>query len=201
MEELRSKENLPTLHPILLDVTNAEHITSAVRMVEDSGLPLAGIVNNAGLGYPLPIELADMDRVRDVYEVNVFGVMAMVKAFGPQLRRWKGRVVNVGSVTGTLAAQSDGVYASSKHAVEGLTDALRLELGAWDISVSLIIPGQVRDAFATLCVGMYAEKSRGLAAVVIRWRVACGVRIRGPRAQLGTCSLRSMSCTRASSRR
>ena len=61
----------------------------------------------------------------------------------PTLTAKGGRVVNVGSATGTLAAQCDGTYAASKHALEGLTDSLRLELSAWDMSVSLVVPGQV----------------------------------------------------------
>jgi NAD(P)-dependent dehydrogenase (short-subunit alcohol dehydrogenase family) len=86
-------------------------------------------------------------------------IIAMTQAFAPLLREagssstqggkggggGAGRIVNVGSATGTMAAQCDGVYASSKHAVEGLTDSMRLELSAWDISVSLLVPGQVQS--------------------------------------------------------
>lgn len=137
--------HIPTLVPLILDVTNDEQVKAAVAKAQSLQLPVWGIVNNAGLGYPIPVELADLERVRKVYEVNVLGILRMTQAFAPLLRAAPhGRVVNVGSATGTMAAQCDGVYASSKHAVEGLTDSLRLELSAWDMSVSLIVPGQVR---------------------------------------------------------
>lgn len=135
---------LPTLLPILLDVTKPADIDAAVSKAKALKLPVWGLVNNAGLGYPIPLEFADMQRVRAVYEVNVLGVVAMTKAFLPLLRAAPhGRVVNVGSATGTMATHCDGVYGSSKHAVEGLTDALRLELSLFDMSVSLVVPGQV----------------------------------------------------------
>ena len=136
--------SLPNLRPVILDVTKDSDIQDVVSKVVALGLPLWGVVNNAGLGYPIPIELADLSRVRKVYEVNVIAIIAMTKAFTPLLRKSKGRFVNLGSATGTMATQCDGIYASSKFAVEGLTDTMRLELSAWDISVSLVIPGQVR---------------------------------------------------------
>jgi len=135
---------LPTLLPILLDVTKPADIAVAVAKAKALGLPVWGVVNNAGLGYPIPLEFADMARVRAVYEVNVLGVVAITQAFLPLLRAAPhGRVVNVGSATGTMATHCDGVYGSSKHAVEGLTDALRLELSLFGMSVSLVVPGQV----------------------------------------------------------
>lgn len=154
--ESLKEEGLSDLHPIILDVTKDEDIRSAVRQAQSYGLPVVGLINNAGVGYPMPVELVKMERVRDVFEVNVLSLVALVKAFTPLLRASKGRIINLGSVTGTLAAQSDGIYAASKHAVEGLTDAMRLELRKWDISVSLIIPGQVSRqtslALLPLCI-------------------------------------------------
>lgn len=151
--------HIPTLLPVILDVTKDEDIQSVVEKARELKLPVWGLVNNAGLGYPIPVELADLKRVRQVYEVNVLAIIAMTQAFAPLLREagssstqegqgkggGAGRIVNVGSATGTMAAQCDGVYASSKHAVEGLTDSMRLELSAWDISVSLLVPGQVQS--------------------------------------------------------
>lgn len=139
--------HLPTLHPIILDVTKPADVQAAVAHAKAlAPLPVWGLVNNAGLGYPIPMELADRERVRQVYEVNVLAIIDMTKAFAPLLRAAPGgRIVNVGSATGTMAAQCDGIYASSKHAVEGLTDSLRLELSAWDMSVSLLVPGQVKS--------------------------------------------------------
>lgn len=136
--------SLPNLQPVILDVTREANIQAVVAKAVAMGLPVWGLVNNAGLGYPIPVELAELSRVRKVFEVNVMAIIAMTKAFTPLLRKAKGgRIINVGSATGTMATQCDGIYAASKHAVEGLTDTMRLELSAWDMSVSLVVPGQV----------------------------------------------------------
>ena len=140
-------QGLPTLVPIIMDVTKPQDIEAAVAKAKALKLPLWGLVNNAGLGYPMPLEYSDMKRVRSVYEVNVLSIIAMTQAFLPLLRAAPhGRVVNVGSATGTMATQCDGIYGSSTHAVEGLPDAMRQELSLFDISVSLLVPGQVRAA-------------------------------------------------------
>lgn len=163
VEALQSA-HLPSLHPIILDVTKPADVEAAVEHARTlAPLPVWGLVNNAGLGYPIPVELADMERVRKLYEVNVLAIIAMTQAFAPLLRAApSGRIVNVGSATGTMAAQCDGVYASSKHAVEGLTDSLRLELSAWDMSVSLLVPGQVQSNMWGKLTGLNAPSEKDL---------------------------------------
>ena len=79
--------SLPTLIPIVLDVTNPSDIAAAVAAARATGLPVWGLVNNAGLGYPMPLELVDVDKARAVFEVNVLAVIAMVQAFAPLLRK------------------------------------------------------------------------------------------------------------------
>jgi short-subunit dehydrogenase len=81
--------------------------------------------------------------VRSQFEVNVIGLLAATQAFLPLLRQGRGRVVNLGSVLGRLAIPLMGAYSASKFALEGLTDALRIELLPWGIHVSLIEPGPV----------------------------------------------------------
>lgn len=103
-----------SLHPILLDVTDQDAIKAAAEFAGSLSLPIVGLVNNAGLGYPFPIELANMDKVRQVMDVNIIGVISMVQVFAPLLRPHHGRIVNVGSATGTLAVPCDGIYAASK---------------------------------------------------------------------------------------
>jgi len=163
IEALQSA-HLPTLHPIILDVTKPADVQAAVEYAKAlAPLPVWGLVNNAGLGYPIPVELADMERVRKLYEVNVLAIISMTQAFAFLLRAApSGRIVNVGSATGTMAAQCDGIYASSKHAVEGLTDSLRLEFSAWDMSVSLLVPGQVQSNMWGKHTGHNAPAERDL---------------------------------------
>jgi NAD(P)-dependent dehydrogenase (short-subunit alcohol dehydrogenase family) len=140
------RESSARLTPIRLDVTNADQVAEAALMVRDAvrDSRLAGIVNNAGIAVAGPVEFIPLDKWREQLEVNVLGVVAMVQAFTPLLRENRGRIVTVGSLGGRLAQPMAGPYCASKHALEAISDALRLELRPWDISVSLIQPGGVR---------------------------------------------------------
>jgi NAD(P)-dependent dehydrogenase (short-subunit alcohol dehydrogenase family) len=100
-------------------------------------------VNNAGIGVPGPLEALPLDVFRQHLEVNVVGHLAVTQAFLPLVRQGKGRIVFMGSVAGLLAAPMLGAYAASKHALEAIADALRVELASSGIGVSLIEPGNV----------------------------------------------------------
>lgn len=145
------------LTPVMLDVTDGDQIQAAVRLVQegmgDAGL--AGLINNAGIGVGGPLEFIDLDDLRWQMEVNVIGPMAMIRAFMPLIRQGKGRIVNISSIAGRSATPFMGPYSASKHALEALSDALRVELRPWNIHVSLIEPGAVQTpiwdkAMATL---------------------------------------------------
>src|SRR5262249_55022011 len=114
------------------------------------GYGLDALVNNAGFGVAVPVdEISDAD-LRAQFETNVFGLVAMVCAFVPKMRaRGRGRVVNVSSIGGRMTLPFLGSYNATKHAVESLSDAMRVELGAFGIDVSLIEPGGIRTNFAT----------------------------------------------------
>jgi len=155
------------LTPILLDVTDPRSIEAAVKSVADElrGRALAGLVNNAGIDIASPLETSSIAEVRPQFEVNVIGLLAVTQAFLPLLRQGRGRVVNIGSVLGRLAIPLMGAYSASKFALEGLTDALRIELRPWRIHVSLIEPGPVATPLWSkthLLAGMNGE--RGAAA-------------------------------------
>lgn len=98
----------------------------------------------------------DLERLRQILEVNVIGVVAVTKAFVPLLRRDEGRLVNIGSAAGFTTPPLYGAYAASKHALEAITDASRIELGAWNISVSLLEPGSVESKIREKNVGKHA---------------------------------------------
>lgn len=131
---------------ILLDVTDGETIARAADTVSsaqgDHGL--AGLVNSAGIAVGGALEYLSVERLRRQLEVNVIGLHAVTQAFIPLIRQAKGRIVHIGSIAGRIASPFTGAYAASKHAVEALTDALRLELAPEGIHVSVVEPGQIR---------------------------------------------------------
>ncbi len=135
----------PRLMPIRLDVTDSASISAAshtvAAMVGDRGL--AGLVNNAGIGVAGPIELLPLTDWRRQFEVNVFGLIAVTQTFLPLIRTGRGRIINMGSIAGRASMPFMAPYAASKHALEAITDALRLELQPWCIRVALITPGAI----------------------------------------------------------
>jgi NAD(P)-dependent dehydrogenase (short-subunit alcohol dehydrogenase family) len=133
------------LRTLMLDVTDPELIRAAVETVGQCVGPagLAGLVNNAGIIVPGPLELISADELRRQLEVNVIGQVAMVQAMLPLLRLGRGRIVGVGSIAGRLAPPYLGAYAASKAAMEAVTDSLRVELRAWGIHVALVEPDSV----------------------------------------------------------
>jgi len=111
------------------------------RHVGQAGL--YGLVNNAGIAIGSPLELIPLQQLRRQFEVNVVGQIAVTQAVLPLLRRARGRIVNMGSIAGRGTIPMMGPYSASKHALEALTDALRLELYPWGIEVSIIEPGAI----------------------------------------------------------
>ncbi|HEU5213554.1 MAG TPA: SDR family oxidoreductase [Gaiellaceae bacterium] len=134
--------------PLILDVTDERAIRAAAAAVEkdvgDRGL--AGLVNNAGIGVPAPIEFQPLADFRRQLEVNLFGPVAMTQAFLPLIRRGGGRIVNVGSIGGMIVLPVNGAYSASKFGIRAISDALRLELRQWKIHVSLIEVAPVKTA-------------------------------------------------------
>ena len=135
----------------MLDVTDPASVEAARELVErrTGGRGLDVLVNNAGYALPGPLEaLADAD-LRRLFDTNVFGLLAVTRAFVPAMReRGPGRVVNVGSIMGRVAMPLLGAYNASKHAVAAVTDALRMELAPFGVTVVLVEPGAVRTGFA-----------------------------------------------------
>jgi NAD(P)-dependent dehydrogenase (short-subunit alcohol dehydrogenase family) len=143
-QRLRERAS-PRLQTLILDVTNREQIAAAVQTVEQcvGEAGLAGLVNNAGILIPGPLEVVGLDLLRRQLEVNVIGQVATIQAFLPLLRRGRGRIVNVGSIAGRMAPPYLGAYAASKAALESVTDSFRVELRAWKIPVSIVEPDSV----------------------------------------------------------
>jgi NAD(P)-dependent dehydrogenase (short-subunit alcohol dehydrogenase family) len=139
----RLKAQSAHIIPVLLDVTDAAQIGAAAqtvgRFVGDAGL--TGLVNNAGIVVAGPLEILPLDQLRLQLEVNVVGQIAVTQAFLPLLRAARGRIVNMSSLNGRIASPYLAPYAASKHALEAVNNAMRLELRAWGIRVCVIEPG------------------------------------------------------------
>jgi NAD(P)-dependent dehydrogenase (short-subunit alcohol dehydrogenase family) len=126
--------------PVILDVTDASQIAAL-----DQTLPerLDALVNNAGIVLSGPVEGLSLEDLRNQLEVNLVGPVALTQALLPRLRASRGRIVFIGSVSGRVSAPLLGAYSASKFALEGLADALRMELRRWGIRVVLIEPGAI----------------------------------------------------------
>ena len=133
------------LTPIMLDVTDDASIEKAAGSVSEAvgDAGLRGLVNNAGIAVPGPLEFLPLEEMRRQLEVNVIGQIAVTQAFLPLIRAGHGRIVNIGSVGGKIAAPLTGPYHASKFAMEALTDSLRQELRPWGIHVAIIEPGAI----------------------------------------------------------
>lgn len=133
------------LVPVILDVTDAAQIEAAAKLVSErtGEAGLKGLVNNAGIGVGGPLEFLPLDELRRVFDVNVVGHIAVTQAMMPMLRKAKGRVVMMSSLSGKVSGPFFGPYAASKHALEALSDSLRIELGPWGVHIAVVEPGAV----------------------------------------------------------
>lgn len=140
------------IKPILLDVTNPEQVDAAVESIRAAldGQKLAGLVNNAGIANMGPLAVQPLDQFKAHFDVNVFGLLRASQAFAPllgmdeSLSGKPGRIVNITSVGGRLAAPFLGAYTATKHAVESMTDSLRRELVIFGIDAIAVGPGAVK---------------------------------------------------------
>lgn len=137
--------------PLIFDVRNADEIAAAVKTLgallgDDT---LKGLVNNAGVALPGPLLHQPLEEFERQFEINLFGQLRVIQSFAPFLgadrnrRGAPGRIVNMSSIAGKSGMPYLGAYAASKHALEGLSDALRRELMLYGIDVIVIEPGVI----------------------------------------------------------
>ncbi len=143
-ESLR-QEAAGQLYPLILDVTDAASITAAAAQVAVAvgGTGLAGLVNNAGIAITGPLEFLPIAEFRREMEVNVTGQVAVTQAFLPLLRKRRGRIINIGSISGLSTVPMFGPYCASKYAMEAVSDALRMELAPFGVRVALLEPSSI----------------------------------------------------------
>jgi len=154
-DEAQQSQLAGKLETITLEVTSAGSIAAAVeevnRLTSNRGPDV--LINNAGFGMLGPTAEITEAEMRRQYETNVFGLMAVTRAFLPKMReRRSGRIINVSSVGGRVTLPFYGVYNSTKYAVESLSDSLRYELRPYNIDVAIIEPGVIRTNFEPTAV-------------------------------------------------
>lgn len=143
--EALAREAEGEVHTVLLDVADEASIDAAAAfLAEQTGGELHGLVNNAGVYLGGPLELMRPEEIRKTLDVNVTGLLLLTRACLPMLRAAQGRIVNISSISGLIAMPGVSVYAASKHAVEAVTDALRVELQPFGIRVVAVEPGGVK---------------------------------------------------------
>jgi len=139
------REASTRLQPVHLDVTDAASIATMTEQVtrETGDEGLAGLVNNAGTTLPCPIRYLPVDAFRGQIEVNLTGPLAVTASLLPLLCRGRGRVVNVTSVVGRIGTPLMAPYVAAKHAMEGLSDVMRLEFSGLGVRVAVVEPGYI----------------------------------------------------------
>ncbi|HWY06009.1 MAG TPA: SDR family oxidoreductase [Candidatus Acidoferrales bacterium] len=136
------------LETLELDVCDDNSVSRAVQQILQKAGSIGVLINNAGVGLMAVVEELKLDDLRRLYETNIFGLLRVTQAVLPHMRQRKsGRILMLSSVAGILTPPTYGAYSSSKHAVEALSNALRLELYPFSIEVILIEPGYIMTNF------------------------------------------------------
>jgi short-subunit dehydrogenase len=137
-----------SLETVELDVCDDSSVSRAVQQILQKAGNIDVLINNAGVGLMAVAEELKLDDLRRLYETNIFGLLRVTQAVLPHMRgRKSGRILMLSSVAGILTPPTYGAYSSSKHAVEALSNALRLELYPFNVDVVLIEPGYIMTNF------------------------------------------------------
>lgn len=146
--KVESLDGVQTELKLSLDVTQPESIQQGIDRVLHEYGRIDVLVNNAGYSQVGAIEELKDDQIKQMYDVNVFGVLRMIHAVVPFMRLQKaGKIINISSIAGRLVTPVNGIYASSKFALEALSDAMRHELEPFNIQVIIIEPGAIKTNF------------------------------------------------------
>ncbi|MDK4711623.1 oxidoreductase [Rhizobium sp. CNPSo 4039] len=142
-------ERLPAVRSILCDVTEFNRIADIVRRAEEDHGPVDVLVNNAGYGHEGILEESSLEEMRRQFDVNVFGAVAVAKAFLPRFReRRSGFIVNVTSMGGMITMPGIAYYCGSKFALQGISEVMRAEMAPFGVRVTALCPGSFRTDWA-----------------------------------------------------
>ena len=140
-QDLKALDAIPNVKAVRLDVTVPAEVAAAVEVVRSSGLPLHGIVNNAGVAVVDPVLSTSEEDFDFQMQVNVYGVFRVTKAFAPLVIASKGRIVNISSISAFLSDGGTSAYTMSKAAVEAFSNVLAVEMAPLGVSVITVEPG------------------------------------------------------------
>jgi NADP-dependent 3-hydroxy acid dehydrogenase YdfG len=160
--------------PVVFDVTDVDSIETAVAKVQKhlQNKHLTAIVNNAGVSHAGPLLIQPMEEILQSFNVNVFGMLSVIRAFVPLMQGKENKhIINLSSVSGGLTVPFLGAYSATKHAVEALTQGLRRELKMFGIQVTAIEPGMIKtELFDKASVSGTLEKYEKTAYAKL-WRL------------------------------
>lgn len=168
-----SADASPGITMIQCDVVDDGSVAAAIATILATAGRIDVLVNNAGIGMAGPAEETSIGQARELFEVNLFGVIRMVQAVLPVMRgSGSGRIINVSSVFGFMPAPYMALYAATKHAVEGYTESLDHEVRGFGIRAVLVEPANTRTAFdanltwADRTLDAYAQVRPGIAGML-----------------------------------
>ncbi|MBB6510539.1 NAD(P)-dependent dehydrogenase (short-subunit alcohol dehydrogenase family) [Rhizobium soli] len=142
-------KTLPELRTVLCDVTDFDRIPNVVEQAEDEHGPVDVLINNAGYGHEGVLEESPLEEMRRQFDVNVFGAVAVAKAFLPRFReRRRGFIVNVTSMGGMITMPGIAYYCGSKFALQGISEVMRSEMALFGVQVTTLCPGSFRTDWA-----------------------------------------------------
>lgn len=164
-------------HPLPMDVTNEEDIENVVQTIIKSEGKIDVLWNNAGYGLYGSVEDVSLDEARKQMEVNVFGLAAVTQKVVPHMRKAKsGLIINTSSMGGKMYFPMGAWYHASKHAVEGLSDSLRLELKQFNIKVVVLEPGFIATEFGSVLIDHFSKISPKSAYSSMMTQISDGVK-------------------------
>ncbi|WP_421845506.1 oxidoreductase [Mycobacterium sp.] len=168
VDRMRDLEHVG-IHVIALDVTDDESTRKCVQAIVDAEGGIDVLVNNAGYGSYGAIEDVAIDEARRQFEVNMFGLARITQLVLPSMRaRGTGAIVNISSMGGKIYSPFGAWYHATKHALEGWSDCLRLEVEPFGIDVAVVEPGGIKTEWGTIAAdnlarvsgaGAYAERA------------------------------------------
>ncbi len=169
-EDLKALASIKNVQAVRLDVTNPAEIAAAVETISKAGRGLYGLVNNAGVATVGTVAETSPEEFDLVMNVNAYGPVRMIKAFQPMVTAQKGRIINIGSISGILGVTDLPAYCMSKHAVEALTDSLAGELAPLGVQVSVVEPGDYNSNIGKNAVARIGADSQATASPGYRRR-------------------------------
>ncbi len=148
-------------YPLILDVASDESCKKCVDEIVSKEGRIDVLINNAGYGSYGPIEMVDLDKAKEEFDVNVYGIVRMTKLVIPYMRSQNsGRIINVSSAGGRVTTYLGGWYHASKYAVEALSDSMRMELKEFGIKVSIIEPGGIKSNWGIITADSLKEAGK-----------------------------------------